>query len=94
MGKTVRPLPGYVVLKKHELKEDTGNLVLADDAKERPSVGEVVSVGESLKDAGWDSGILETGEIIAYQNYGGQELKLDGDEYILVPHDKLLGVIS
>jgi co-chaperonin GroES (HSP10) len=94
----VEPLPGFAVLKEYKLNEKiAGRFLMPTDAQSAPSIGEVVSVGESVLHVSGDEYIeakVAVGDVVAYQNYGGQELQLEGQKYFLVPFDKLLAKLN
>ena len=93
----LRPLYDRIVVKRVEEQETTHNgIVIPDSAKEKPHEGEVIAVGRGKR--------LESGELVAldvkigdrilFGKYTGNETKLDGNEYIIVREDDILGVLE
>ena len=73
-----------------------GGLYIPDSAKEKPQQGEVIAVGKGKKD---DSGKLmaldvQVGDRILFGKYSGSDIKLDGNEYMIMREDEILGVLS
>lgn len=93
----IRPLHDRVVVKRIEEGETMqGGLYIPDSAKEKPQQGEVIAVGKGKKD---DSGKLMTldvqvGDRILFGKYSGSDIKLDGNEYMIMREDEILGVLS
>jgi chaperonin GroES len=90
------PLEDRVVIKVLEQEEKTASgIVLPDTAKEKPSKGRVVAAGPGKYD---DNGKLipmpvNSGDIVVFAKYAGTELKLDGDEYLVVRATDLIGIL-
>jgi chaperonin GroES len=94
----IRPLHDRVVVKRIEESESTtqGGLYIPDSAKEKPQQGEVVAVGKGKRA---DDGKLLTldvqvGDRILFGKYSGNDIKLDGNEYLIMREDEILGVLS
>jgi chaperonin GroES len=93
----IRPLHDRVVVKRIEEGETKiGGLYIPDSAKEKPQQGEVVAVGNGKKT---DDGKLipcdvKAGDRILFGKYSGSDIKLDGNEYLIMREDEILGVIS
>jgi chaperonin GroES len=93
----IRPLHDRVVVKRIEEGETkVGGLYIPDSAKEKPQQGEVVAVGNGKKT---DDGKLipcdvKSGDRILFGKYSGSDIKLDGNEYLIMREDEILGVIS
>ena len=93
----IRPLHDRVIVKRlDEEKKTAGGIVIPDTAAEKPSMGEVVAVGPGKTD---DNGKLipmgvKIGDKILFGKYSGQEIKLDGEEYLIMREDEVLGVIE
>ncbi len=93
----IRPLGERVVVKPLPSEEITkGGIVLPDTAKEKPQEGEVVAVGSGrLLDNGTRVSIdLKVGDKVLFSKYAGNEVKIDGVEYLLVREADILGVIE
>jgi chaperonin GroES len=93
----VKPLDDRVLLKQCEAEEVTaGGIVLPDSAKEKPQRGKVVATGPGkLLDNG-DRGSLSVkkGDEVFYGKYVGTEIKIDGEEYVLIRESDILAVIE
>ena len=93
----IRPLHDRVVVKRIEEGETMqGGLYIPDSAKEKPQQGEVVAVGKGKRA---DDGKLLTpdvqvGDRILFGKYSGNDIKLDGNEYLIMREDEILGVLS
>ena len=94
---TIRPLYDRIVVKRIEEKEvKMGALFIPDSAKEKPQEGEVVAAGQGKR--------LETGHItpldvkvgdrILFGKYSGSEIKLDGEELLIMREDEVLGILD
>jgi chaperonin GroES len=93
----IRPLHDRVVVKRIEEGETMqGGLYIPDSAKEKPQQGEVVAVGkgkrtEEGKQLPMD---VQVGDRILFGKYSGSDIKLDGNEYLIMREDEILGVLS
>lgn len=93
----IRPLYDRVVVKRIEETETVqGGIIIPDSAKEKPQEGEVIAVGagkrlESGKIVALD---VKTGDRILFGKYSGSEIKLDGEEYMIMREDEILGIIE
>ncbi|WP_334110103.1 co-chaperone GroES [Thermodesulfitimonas autotrophica] len=93
----IRPLADRVVVKPLPMEEVTkGGIVLPDTAKEKPQKGEVVAVGPGrLLDNGQRVAVdVKVGDKVLYSKYAGNEVKLDGEEYLILREADILGVIE
>ena len=92
-----RPLGDRVLVKRVEEEEKTkGGIIIPDTAKEKPQEGEVVAVGPGARD---DSGKvnaleLKAGDRILFGKWSGTEVKIDGDDLIIMKESDVLGVLS
>lgn len=94
---TVKPLGDRVFVKVSASEEKTaGGLYLPDTAKEKPQVGEIISVGEGkLKDDGSRMAMdVKVGDKVLYSKYAGTDIKLGTDEYVLLSEKDILAVVS
>ncbi len=94
---TVKPLGDRVFVKISESEEKTaGGLFLPDNAKEKPQVGEVVSVGsgKTKEDGGNIPMEVKVGDKVLYSKYAGTDIKLGGDDYILLSEKDILACVS
>ena len=91
----IRPLGDKVVVKASTAEERTaGGIVLPDAAREKPQQGTVISVGPGrlLENGERAPMALKEGDVVIYSKYGGNEVKLDGDEYLILDQDSIYAV--
>jgi chaperonin GroES len=92
-----RPLHDRVVVKRIDAEEKTaGGIIIPDTAKEKPSQGEVVSVGPGGRD---ESGKLipldvKAGDRVLFGKWSGTEVKIDGIEYLIMKESDIMGVLD
>jgi chaperonin GroES len=92
-----KPLGDRALVKIVEREEKTpSGIVLPDTAKEKPQTAEVVSVGEGKLDKDGQRVPLEVsqGDIIVFAKYSGTEISLDGEDYMILDGDDILGVVE
>ena len=97
MTTNIKPLHDRVIVKRIEEGEQIrGGIIIPDSAKEKPQEGEVVAVGEGKKLDNGDRVPLDVkeGDRVLFGKYAGTEIKLDGDEYLIMREDDILGVIE
>jgi chaperonin GroES len=93
----IRPLHDRVVVKRIEESETMqGGLYIPDSAKEKPQQGEVVAVGNGKRDDTGKVNALDvkTGDRILFGKYSGSDIKLNGNEYLIMREDEILGVLN
>ncbi len=93
----IRPLHDRVVVKRVEEKETVrGGIIIPDTAKEKPQEGEVVAVGNGkvLENGTRVNMEVKVGDRILFGKYAGSEVKLDGEEYLIMREDDILGILS
>ncbi len=93
----IKPLGDRVVVKPIEEEEVTkSGIVLPDTAKEKPQKGEVLAVGSGKLLENGERVPLEVkeGDIVVFAKYGGTEIELDGEEYVILSERDLLAVIE
>ena len=93
----IRPLNDRILVKRLEGEEKTaGGIIIPDSAKEKPAEGEVVAVGPGkLNDAGERVTMdVAVGDRILFSKYGGTEVKLDGQDFLIMREDDILGVVQ
>ena len=93
----IKPLKDNVVVKRLEEEEKmVGSIIIPDSAKEKPLTAEVIAVGsgKTLKDGKKAALEVKVGDTVLVGKYSGSEVKLDGDEYLIVREDELLGVVE
>jgi len=93
----LKPLADRIIVKATTAEEITkGGIVLPDTAKEKPQEGEVVAVGPGrLLDSGKMAAMdVKVGDRVIYSKYGGTEIKLNGDEFVVLRQDDVLGILE
>jgi chaperonin GroES len=92
----VRPLHDRIVVRPIETSSTVGGLFIPDSAKEKPHEGEVVAVsrGKRLEDGTVIPLDVTVGDHILYGKYTGSEIKLAGEEYLIVREDEVLGILE
>jgi chaperonin GroES len=93
----IRPLYDRIVVKRIEQGDEVqGGLYIPDSAKEKPQEGEVVAVGKGKRLEGGKVVPLDVqvGNRILFAKYSGSEIKLGGDEYLIMREDEVLGIIK
>ena len=92
----IKPLGDRVVIKSLEAEETTkGGIILASAAKEKPVMAEVLAVGPGGNVDGKEIKMnVKVGQKIIYSKYAGTEVKLDGEEYIIVRQSDILAVVE
>lgn len=92
-----RPLHDRILVRRLEAEEKTaGGIIIPDTAKEKPSEGEVVAVGSGRRD---EAGKLveldvKVGDRILFGKWSGTEIKLDGQDYLIMKESDVMGVIA
>ena len=93
----VRPLRDRVVVKRLEEQEQkVGGIIIPDTAKEKPQQGKVVAVGSGrVNDEGKVIPLdVKAGDTVLFGKYSGTEIKIDGQEYLILREDEVLAVIG
>lgn len=91
------PLGEKLLIKRIEAEGKTaGGIVLPDSAKEKPREGKIIAVGNGklLKNGERAKFQVKKGERVLFSSYGGTEVKIDGEEYLLMSEDDILAVIE
>src|SRR6266496_705692 len=95
---SLQPLEDRVVVKPSEEEETTASgLVIPDTAKERPQEGEVIAVGPGrFNEAGTERIPMDVkaGDKVIYSKYGGTEVKIEGDDYLILSARDVLAIVS
>jgi len=92
-----RPLHDRVLVRRVEAEEKTaGGIIIPDSAKEKPAEGEIVSVGEGLRDDDGDRIALDVkaGDRVLFGKWSGTEVTVDGEELLIMKESDILGVIG
>ena len=93
----IRPLQDRVIVKRLEEEEKTkGGIIIPDTAKEKPQQGEIIAVGKGkVRDDGKVSPLdVKVGDRVLFSKYAGTEVKIEGEEYLIMREDDILGVIE
>jgi chaperonin GroES len=96
-SKKIRPLQDRLIVERLEGEEKTASgLFIPDNAKEKPQQGKVVAVGKGkVRDDGTIQPLdLKKGDRILFGKYSGTEIKIDGNEYLIMREDDVLGVLE
>jgi chaperonin GroES len=87
----MKPINDRVVIKPAPAEEKTaGGIIIPDTAKEKPQRGEVVAVGPGKEGKGMT---VQTGDIVLYGKYAGQELSYEGKDYLIMREDDILVIL-
>ena len=92
-----RPLQDRILVKRVKSEEKTlGGIIIPDTAKEKPQEGEVIAVGNGKKtdDGKVHSVELKKGDRILFGKYSGTEIKVDGEEHLILKEEDVLGVLE
>ena len=93
----VRPLHDRIIVQRiEEGEQKIGGIIIPDTAKEKPQQGKVIAVGAGkVNDDGKRNALdVKAGDLILFGKYSGQEIKLDGEEYLIMREDEVLGVVE
>ena len=93
----VRPLHDRIVIKRlEEGEQKVGGIIIPDTAKEKPQQGTVIAAGNGkTSDEGKRIPLdVSAGDTILFGKYSGQEIKLDGEEYIIMREDEVLAIVE
>ena len=93
----VRPLHDRVLVKRVEDEQvSRGGIIIPDTAKEKPVRGRVIAVGQgrTLKNGDLRALAVKEGDLVLYSKYAGTEVKIEGDEHLIMREDDILGVLE
>ncbi len=93
----VRPLNDRIIVKRLEEEERTkGGIIIPDTAKEKPIEGKVIAAGDGRikKDGSKIPMEVKVGDRILFAKYGGTEIKMEGEEYLMMKEDDVLAIIE
>jgi len=93
----VRPLQDRILVQRIEEEETTkGGIIIPDTAKEKPQQGKVIAVGKGkvLDNGARVEPDVKEGNTVLFGKYAGTEIKLDGEDYLIMREDDILGVIE
>ncbi|MDO5708358.1 MAG: co-chaperone GroES [Andreesenia angusta] len=92
---SIRPLGDRIVIKRAEIEEKTkSGIVLPGTAKEKPQIAEVVAIGKGVETDEDFKDDIKIGDKVVFSEYAGSEVKLDGEEYIVLKITEVLAVIG
>jgi chaperonin GroES len=94
----IRPLQDRVIVKRldEQVEKSRGGIIIPDTAKEKPQQGKIIAVGKGKTN---DDGKVQpldvkVGDVILFGKYSGSEIKLDGDEHLIMREEDILGVVE
>ncbi len=94
----IRPLQDRVIVRRieEELEKTRGGIIIPDTAKEKPQQGKVIAVGKGkVGDDGKVTPLdVKSGDTILFGKYAGSEIKIDGEEHLIMREDDILGVVE
>ena len=98
MATTIKPLHDRVIIRRIEdtNNQTAGGLFIPDSAKEKPQEGEVIAAGDGKyrEDGTRQTLDVKTGDRILFGKYSGSEIKIDGEELLIMREDEILGIIG
>ena len=96
MAQRVKPLHDRIIVKRLEEESKTkGGLIIPDTAKEKPQQGKVVAVGAGRREDGKVLPLdVKTGDTVLFTKYAGTEIKLDGEDHLILREDDVLGIVE
>ena len=98
MAVKVRPLHDRIIVERieEEGEQQVGGIIIPDTAKEKPQQGKIIAAGKGkVKDDGTVTPLdVKAGDKVLFGKYSGQEIKLDGEEFLIMREDEILGVIE
>jgi len=93
----IRPLHDHVLVIRQESEQKTaGGIIIPDTAKEKPQQGKVIAVGKGriLEDGKVTPLIVKEGDRVLFSKYGGTEIKIDGEEHLIMREDDILAIFE
>ena len=93
----VRPLHDRIIIERiDEGEQKVGGIIIPDTAKEKPMQGKVIAVGKGRveKDGKVTPLDVKTDDVVLFGKYAGQEIKVDGNDYLIIREEEVLGVIE
>ena len=96
MAQKLTPLHDRVVIRRHQETETVrGGIIIPDTAKEKPQEGIVVAVGTGRFDKGQVIPLaVKEGDRVLFGKYSGTEIKIDGEDFLIMKEEEVLGVVS
>ncbi len=93
----IRPLNDRILVKRLEEEEKTaGGIIIPDSAKEKPAEGKVIAVGPGKLNDNGDRVAMDVkaGDSVLFSKYGGTDVKIDGEDYLIMREDDVLGIVE
>jgi len=93
----LKPLHDRVLVRRTESEEKTaGGLIIPDSAKEKPAEGEIIAVGEGLRNADGERVALDVkvGDKVLFGKWNGQDITVDGEELLIMKETDIIGILS
>jgi chaperonin GroES len=93
----IRPLNDRVMIKRLEEEEKTkGGIIIPDTAKEKPAEGRVIAVGPGKRNEKGEILALQVkaGDRVLFSKYGGTDIRLEGEDFLIMREDDILGVVE
>lgn len=98
MAVNVKPLQDRVLVQRIEDQDQksAGGIIIPDTAREKPQRGKIVAVGDGkvLEDGKRQKLDVKKGDLVLFGKYAGNEIKIDGDEYLIMREDDILGIVG
>jgi chaperonin GroES len=97
MAMRVRPLHDRIIVKRVEDQEQrsAGGIIIPDTAKEKPQEGKVIAVGSGRREDGKVIALdVKTGDRVLFGKYSGSEIKIDGEDHLILREEDVLGVVE
>jgi chaperonin GroES len=94
---SIRPLHDRVIVQRTEQEEKTaGGIIIPDTAKEKPIQGEVIAVGPGTRDESGKKIAMDVkvGDIVLFGKWAGTEVKLDGEDFLVLKESDIIGVVE
>lgn len=90
----LKPTAGYILIEPLEAETKTASgIYLPEDSSEKPQKGRVIALGESIFDDGHEiKSPAKTGDIVFYKKWGGNEVKIEGRDYLFVKFEDILAI--
>jgi chaperonin GroES len=93
----IRPLRDRIIVRRHEEGEqNSGGIIIPDTAKEKPQRGTIIAAGSgTVRDGGTRVPLdVKAGDVILFGKYTSQEIKLNGEEFLIMREDEVLAVVE
>ena len=93
----IRPLHDRIIIQRlDEGEQKVGGIIIPDTAKEKPQQGKVIAAGTGKirEDGTRQTPDVKAGDLILFGKYSGQEIRLDGEDYLIVREEEVLGIID